>query len=67
MPYYRAYQSKEEAQEAATHIRKPGNSPRGYRYPLSVTVQPVKNACNQWLWAVYYYQREPSPNRIKER
>jgi len=57
MAYYRAYQEKQEAKEAATRIRKPGNTPRGYHYPISVTVQPVKNSRGEWLWGVYYYQR----------
>lgn len=57
MAWYRAYKTKAEAKEAATRIRKPGNTPRGYKYPINVTVQPVRNARGQWLWGVYYYQR----------
>ncbi len=57
MAYYRAYSTKAEAKEAAARIRKPSNTPRGYHYPISATVQPVRNAKMQWLWAVYYYQR----------
>ena len=57
MAYFKSYQTKREAKEAATRIRKPGNTPRGYKYPISVTIQPVKNKRNQWLWGVYYYQR----------
>ena len=30
MAYYKACQSKSEAEDVATHIRKPGNTPRGY-------------------------------------
>lgn len=57
MAYYRAYSTKTEAEEVAVRIRKPGDIPRGYQYPISVTVQPVRNPRGQWLWGVYYYQR----------
>ena len=57
MAYYRAYSTESEAKEAARKIRKPGNTPRGYQYPINVTVQPVRNSRGQWLWGVYYYQR----------
>lgn len=57
MAYYKAYQTKQRAQEVAAKIRKPGNTPRGYQYPIRVTVQPVKNPRDEWLWGVYYYQK----------
>ena len=57
MAYYRAYSTKPEAKEATKRIREPDNTPRGFHYPISVTIQPVKNADSEWLWAVYYYQR----------
>jgi len=57
MAYYKACQSKSEAEDAATHIRKPGNTPRGYSYPINAVVQPVRNSRGQWLWGIYYYQK----------
>ena len=57
MSYYKSYQTKEAAQEVASDLRKPGNAPRGYRYPISATVQPILNPRHQWLWAIYLYQR----------
>lgn len=57
MAYYRSYRSKTDAKEAASRIRKPGNTPHGHKYPISVTVQPLNNMSNKRIWGVYYYQR----------
>ena len=57
MAYYKACQTKSEAAGVAAHIRKPGNTPRGYSYPINVVVQPVQNPAGEWLWAIYYFQR----------